>query len=249
MGSLMARSAECAALAPELARAGGLGAIDVVSVRLWLDRSIAVDDPANVFSRFAVLKGAGATFFMLDQLQADNEQALWGDQAVQGSVIASDFYNASAIAEQSDQEIVDALMQQLLPQVQPAFRHAQVVDQEVRRYPASVSLFSPGSFQQRPPLETSLASVVCAGDWVRMGEREHGAKGLCQERAYVCGLEAANSLLRRGVVRGTDSGEHRVIPIRPDEPQVVLGRALNKLVMNPLEAAGLRWPWLAGEGV
>ena len=246
MGSLMARSAECAALAPELARAGGLGAIDVVSVRLWLDRSIAVDDPANVFSRFAALKGAGATFFMLDQLQAGNEQALWGDQAVQGSVIASDFYNASAIAEQSDQEIVDALMQQLLPQVQPAFRHAQVVDQEVRRYPASVSLFSPGSFQQRPPLETSLASVVCAGDWVRMGEREHGAKGLCQERAYVCGLEAANSLLRRGVVRGTVSGEHRVIPGRLDEPQVVLGRALNKLVMNPLEAAGLRWPWFAG---
>ncbi|QNI91859.1 FAD-dependent pyridine nucleotide-disulfide oxidoreductase [Synechococcus sp. BOUM118] len=249
MGSLMARSAECAALAPELARAGGLGAIDVVSVRLWLDRSIAVDDPANVFSRFAALKGAGATFFMLDQLQADNEQALWGDQAVQGSVIASDFYNASAIAEQSDQEIVDALMQQLLPQVQPAFRHAQVVDQEVRRYPGSVSLFSPGSFQQRPPLETSLATVVCAGDWVRMGEREHGAKGLCQERAYVCGLEAANSLLRRGVVRGTVSGEHWVIPVRPDEPQVVLGRALNKLVMNPLEAAGLRWPWFAGEGV
>ncbi|CRY92288.1 Possible zeta-carotene desaturase [Synechococcus sp. WH 8103] len=246
MGSLMARSAECAALAPELARAGGLGAIDVVSVRLWLDRSIAVDDPANVFSRFAALKGAGATFFMLDQLQADNEQALWGDQAMQGSVIASDFYNASAIAEQSDQEIVDALMQQLLPQVQPAFRHAQVVDQEVRRYPGSVSLFSPGSFQQRPPLETSLATVVCAGDWVRMGEREHGAKGLCQERAYVCGLEAANSLLRRGVVRGTVSGEHRVIPVRPDEPQVVLGRALNKLVMNPLEAAGLRWPWFAG---
>ena len=246
MGSLMARSAECAALAPELARAGGLGAIDVVSVRLWLDRSIAVDDPANVFSRFAALKGAGATFFMLDQLQADNEQALWGDQPVQGAVIASDFYNASAIAEQSDQEIVDALMQQLLPQVQPAFRHAQVVDQEVRRYPGSVSLFSPGSFQQRPPLETSLEAVVCSGDWVRMGEREHGAKGLCQERAYVCGLEAANSLLRRGVVRGMGSGEHRVIPIRPDEPQVVLGRALNKLVMNPLEAAGLRWPWFAG---
>ena len=94
---------------------------------------------------------------------------------------------------------------------------------------------------------TSLATVVCAGDWVRMGEREFGAKGLCQERAYVCGLEAANSLLRRGIVQG--HGEHRVIPIRPDEPQVLLGRALNKLVMDPLEAVGLRWPWFAGEGV
>ena len=240
MGSLMAQSQECAALAPELARAGELGSIDVVSVRLWLDRSIAVADPANVFSRFTALKGAGATFFMLDQLQAASQKQLWGGETPQGSVIASDFYNASAIAEQSDQQIVDTLMQQLLPQVQPAFRDAQVVDQEVRRYPGSVSLFSPGCFQQRPPLETSLPTVVCAGDWVRMGEREFGAKGLCQERAYVCGLEAANSLLRRGIVNG--SREHRVIPIRPDEPQVLLGRALNKLVMDPLEAVGLRWP-------
>ena len=185
---------------------------------------------------------------MLDQLQADTLQELWGDQPVQGSVIASDFYNASAIAALSDQAIVNALMQELLPMAQPAFRDAQVVDQEVRRYPGSVSLFSPGSFRQRPPLETSLPTVVCAGDWVRMGEQEFGAKGLCQERAYVCGLEAANSLLRRGIVRGTGAGEHRVIPIRPDEPQVVLGRALNKLVMDPLEAVGLRWPWLAGSG-
>ena len=246
MGSLMAGSPQCAALAPELSRAGELGAIDVVSVRLWLDRTVPVADPANVLSRFEALRGAGGTFFMLDQLQRETLQELWGDQPVQGSVIASDFYNASAIATLSDQAIVDCLMQDLLPMAQPAFRGAQVVDQEVRRYPGSVSLFSPGSFQQRPPLETSMATVVCAGDWVRMGDREFGAKGLCQERAYVCGLEAANSLLRRGIVRGTGSGEHRVIPVRPDEPQVVLGRALNKLVMDPLEAVGLRWPWLAG---
>ena len=246
MRSLMAASPQCASLAPELPRAGELGAIDVVSVRLWLDRTVPVADPANVFSRFEALRGAGGTFFMLDQLQGETLQELWGDQPVQGSVIASDFYNASAIAELSDQAIVDCLMQDLLPLAQPAFRGAQVVDQEVRRYPGSVSLFSPGSFQQRPPLETSMATVVCAGDWVRMGSREFGAKGLCQERAYVCGLEAANSLLRRGIVRGTGVGEHRVIPVRPDEPQVVLGRALNKLVMDPLEAVGLRWPWLAG---
>ena len=248
MGALMANSPECAALTPELVRAGSLDAIDVVSVRLWLDRTISVADPANVFSRFSALKGAGATFFMLDQLQHDTKQALWGDQPVQGSVIASDFYNASAIAELSDQEVVDCLMQDLLPMAQPAFRGAVVVDQEVRRYPRSVSLFSPGSFIQRPPLETSLASVVCAGDWVRMGEREHGAKGLCQERAYVSGLEAANSLLRRGIVKGSNASsgqQHPVLPIRADEPQVVLGRALNKLVMDPIESLGIQWPWLS----
>ena len=248
MSALMTQSPECGALAPELVLAGTLGSIDVVSIRLWLDRYVPVADPANVFSRFRALKGAGATFFMLDQLQRESEQALWGDQAPQGSVIASDFYNASAIVELSDQEIVNCLMQDLLPMAQPAFGDARVVDQEVRRYPGSVSLFSPGSFSKRPPMETSLASLVCAGDWVRMGEKEHGAKGLCQERAYVCGLEAGNSLLRRGIVRGSDlpgKKHHPVIPIRADEPQVVLGRALNKLLMDPLEAFGLQWPWLA----
>jgi uncharacterized protein with NAD-binding domain and iron-sulfur cluster len=248
MGALMAQSPECGALAPELVQAGTLGSIDVVSVRLWLDRYVPVADPANVFSRFGALRGSGATFFMLDQLQKDAESALWGGQTPQGSVIASDFYNASAIAELGDQQIVDCLMQDLLPMAQPAFGDARVLDQEVRRYPGSVSLFSPGSFSKRPPLETSLASVVCAGDWVRMGAREHGAKGLCQERAYVCGLEAGNSLLRRGIVRGEGvprTRQHPVIPIRSDEPQVLLGRALNKLVMDPLETLGVDWPWLA----
>ena len=247
MEALMANSPECAALSPELVRAGTLGAIDVVSVRLWLDRTVPVADPANVLSRFQALQGSGATFFMLDQLQPDTQQELWGADPVQGSVVASDFYNATAIAELSDQEIVDCLMQELLPMVQPDFRTAQVVDQEVRRYPKSVSLFSPGSFKQRPPLETSMNAIVCAGDWVRMEEREFGAKGLCQERAYVCGLEAGNSLLQRKIVAGTrqsQSLQHPVIPIRPDEPQVVLGRSINKLVMDQLNLLGLKHPWL-----
>ncbi|WP_115071034.1 FAD-dependent oxidoreductase [Synechococcus sp. UW179B] len=249
MGALMANSPECAALSPELVQAGHLNAIDVVSVRLWLDRKVPVADPANVLSRFPALQGSGATFFMLDQLQADSQQELWGADPVQGSVVASDFYNASAIAAQSDHEIVDSLMQELLPMVQPAFRTAQVVDQEVRRYPGSVSLFSPGSFQQRPPLETSVASIVCAGDWVRMGDREFGAKGLCQERAYACGLEAGNSLLRREIISGTTPSQalpHPVIPIRADEPQVVLGRTINKRVMDQLDLFGLKYPWLMG---
>jgi uncharacterized protein with NAD-binding domain and iron-sulfur cluster len=248
MNALMAQSPGCRDVLPELVAAGSLGAIDVVSVRLWMDRYVTVADPANVFSRFGALQGAGATFFMLDQLQNADQAALWGGGEPQGSVVASDFYNATAIAALSDQEIVETLLDELLPEAVPGFRFAQVLEFEVRRYPGSVSLFSPGSFNQRPPLKTALPSVVCAGDWVRMGEREHGAKGLCQERAYVCGLEAANALLRSGLVRGANASprhEHPVRPIRPEEPQVLLGRALNKLVMDPLEALGLRWPWLA----
>ena len=139
MRALMAESTACAAAAPELVAAGSLGTIDVVSVRLWLDRYVPVADPANVFSRFSALEGSGATFFMLDQLQQGNEAELWGDQAIQGSVVASDFYNATAIAELSDLAIVDRLMHDLLPMAHRAFRSAQLVDYEVRRYPASVS--------------------------------------------------------------------------------------------------------------
>jgi hypothetical protein len=79
-----------------------------------------------------------------------------------------------------------------------------------------------------------------------MGEREHGAKGLCQERAYVCGLEAGNSLIRRNIVNGSNQSktiQHLVVPIRADEPQVVLGRVLNKIVMDQIDAFGLTLTW------
>ena len=61
-----------------------------------------------------------------------------------------------------------------------------------------------------------------------MGEREHGAKGLCQERAFVSGLEAANSLLRQG----GEGQQHDVLPVREDEPQFKAGVALNQQVMS-----------------
>jgi hypothetical protein len=38
-------------------------------LRIWLDGYVATDTPANVLSRFEGLRGAGGTFFMLDQLQ------------------------------------------------------------------------------------------------------------------------------------------------------------------------------------
>jgi hypothetical protein len=77
---------------------------------------------------------------------------------------------------------------------------------------------------------------------VRMGDKEHGAKGLCQERAYVCGLEAGNSLIRRRMVSHA-AHAHPVLPVRADEPQVVLGRALNRLVMDRIDSLGLKLPW------
>ena len=46
-----------------------------------------------------------------------------------------------------------------------------------------------------------------------------GLAGLCQERAYVTGLEAANTLARSGALGPYAPRQHPVIPIWPDEPQ------------------------------
>ena len=119
----------------------------------------------------------------------------------------------------------------------PRFADAQAVDYWVGKYPGTVSWFSPGSYTVRPPLEGAgddiLPNVKCAGDWVRMGEKEHGAKGLCQERAYVSGIEAANSLLRSTAAAGDVLPKPvKVLPVREDEIQFKLGAQLNKIVMQ-----------------
>jgi len=240
MSALVRGSPKAARRCPELAKAASLPGIDVVACRIWLDQYVATDTPANVLSRFESLRGAGGTFFMLDQLQPD-EEALWGGEKPQGSVLACDFYNAGAIIPLSDEDIVDLLMKELLPAAFPAFANAKVVDSYVLKAGGAVSWFAPGSFSSRPPLETSLDNLVCAGDWVRMGDREHGAKGLCQERALVSGFEAANALARNGNLGKSSQRQHPVIPVRDDEPQVIAGRDLNKKIMDALGPFASPW--------
>lgn len=100
---------------PTFSQAASLKGIDVISVRLWLDRIVPTRTPANVFSRFDELRGAGGTFFMLDQLQGNNNQDLWGGETPQGSVLACDFYNAGALLSLDDNDLVRVLMEDLLP--------------------------------------------------------------------------------------------------------------------------------------
>jgi len=226
---------------PVFSKAASLKGIDVISVRLWFDKVVPTRTPANVFSRFDALRGSGGTFFMLDQFQG-NTPELWGEDAnddteekaaARGSVVACDFYNAGALMSLSDEDIVNILTEELLPSAVPKFADAEVVDSWVGKYGGTVSWFSPGSFTSRPPLEGAgtgiLPNIKCAGDWVRMGEREHGAKGLCQERAYVSGIEAAQSLLRS--TNSNDSSQD-VISVREDEAQFTAGVRLNNAAMQ-----------------
>jgi hypothetical protein len=61
--------ASCPALAarPEFARVANLQAIDCIAARLWFDRRVATQFPANVLSGF--LERTGGTFFNLNDLQ------------------------------------------------------------------------------------------------------------------------------------------------------------------------------------
>lgn len=207
MQSVVSSSPDLARL-PEFSLAASLKGIDVISCRLYFDRKVDTRSPANVFSRFEELRGAGGTFFMLDQLQDGSLAELWGmekgdaDEASLGSVVACDFYNSGGLMSLQDDDIVKILTEELLPSAVPKFADAKLVDSWVGKYSGVVSWFSPGSYARRPPLEGAgngvLPNVKCAGDWVKMGEREHGAKGLCQERAYVSGFEAAKD--RKSVV-------------------------------------------------
>jgi len=232
MNSIVTSSPDLAKF-PVFSKAASLKGIDVISCRLWFDRKVSTRSPANVFSRFDSLRGAGGTFFMLDQFQED-DPALWGDDEPQGSVVACDFYNAGGLMSLSDEDLVKILTDELLPSAVTKFADAKLVDSWVGKYPGVVSWFSPGSFDKRPPLEgagkDALPNIKCAGDWVRMGEREHGAKGLCQERAYVSGFEAANSLMKSTCEEKFEA--HEVLPVREDEAQFKMGMELNRKVMQ-----------------
>merc|ERR1719247_2337501 len=127
MKAVVRGSPKLATRAPELCAAASLDAIDVIAVRLWLDKSVPTRTPANVFSKFPALRGAGGTFFMLDQLQTDEPELLWGGEEPQGSVLACDFYNAGGLLPLSDEDITSILMDELLPAAVPEFKSASLV--------------------------------------------------------------------------------------------------------------------------
>jgi uncharacterized protein with NAD-binding domain and iron-sulfur cluster len=211
---LVASSPDVLAAEPELRRAMALRSIDCVATRLWFDRRVSTRFPANVLAGFE--RSAGATFFMLDQLNDEYK----GD-GVQGSVVAADFYGASELLPLDDDAIVRRVVSHLR-ECEPGFRDAQVVDSAVLRAPEAVTHFSVGSFINRPPqVLPGLDNLFLAGDLVKGVPT--GANGLSQERAYVTGLSAANAVLGRLAPGG--KGMVRIPDVSQDEPHVAAGKA------------------------
>ncbi|KAL6762516.1 hypothetical protein V8C86DRAFT_2515288 [Haematococcus lacustris] len=205
-----------------------LRSLDVIATRLFFDRIVPTRFPANVLSGFE--PAAGCTYFNLNSLQDEYRDAA-------GTVITSDFYNASALLPLSDEAIVERVHQHLIT-CEPAFREAKVLDSVVLRYPKAVTHFSPGCYTYRPQQATSLPNVFMAGDWVK--GLNHGANGLSQERAYVTGLTAANLVISR---LGQGQPAH-ILNVEPDEPHVAAAKEVVKQLRGLPSALGLSSPLL-----
>jgi len=248
--NILSNSPEMAKVSPELARAASLNSISCISTRIWLDKKITTRSPANVMANFEDARGAGATFFMLDELQKENILDLWGGDAsaVGGSVIAVDFYNAEALLPLSNEELMKIIMERMLPEVLPDITEACVLESHIYKAKDAVTWFSPGSYTRRPTVTfKSINNLVYAGDWVKLGADTEAivAKGLCQERAYVSGIAAGSALVKKGFYNGIRSIKSNIIPIREDEVQVQIGRRINKSIMDILlKPLGLSSPWV-----
>ena len=188
-----------------------LGAVDVLATRLWFDRKINIPRPSNAC--FGFQPTTGWTFFDLNALHDE-----FRDES--GTVVETDFYHANQYLPLDDTEVIK-LVQRDLTTCIPAFHEAKVIDSAVVRLPRAVTHFAPGSYRYLLPAETSINNVWMSGDWI---VTRHGSWS--QEKAYVTGLEAANSVIAQ-LGRGTPTP---ILPVEPDESHIQAARSLNQLV-------------------
>lgn len=99
--SILRNSPELSALCPQLSTAATMNAIDCISARFWLEETVSVPSPANVFASFPQLRGAGGTFFTLDTLQKDHLDTLWGSTPTSASTTMSTSDPASSSTSQT----------------------------------------------------------------------------------------------------------------------------------------------------
>lgn len=186
-----------------------LASIDVVTVKLHLDRKVKIPNASNVCSGFD--DSFGWTLFDLNVIHDEHK-----DDPV--TVIQADFYHSNEFLPLKDEDIVAKVMSYLSKCIKD-FESASVVDKEIGRFPQSLTHFFPGSYKYMMRGATSFSNVFMAGDWII---NRHGSWS--QEKSYVTGLETANR-----VVDYLEEGSFaKIIPIEEDEPHIEALRTLNR---------------------
>ncbi|KAF3971250.1 hypothetical protein CMV_005133 [Castanea mollissima] len=186
-----------------------LASIDVVTVKLRLDRKVKIPNASNVCSGFD--DSFGWTLFDLNIIHDEHN-----DDPV--TVLQADFYHSNEFLPLKDEDIVAKVMSYLSKCIKD-FESASVVDKEIGRFPQSLTHFFPGSYKHMMRGATSFSNVFMAGDWII---NRHGSWS--QEKSYVTGLEAANR-----VVDYLEEGSFaKIIPVEEDEPHIEALRNLNR---------------------
>ncbi|KAL3787824.1 hypothetical protein ACHAW5_003576 [Stephanodiscus triporus] len=181
----------------------------VLATRLYLDSKLDVPYSANACWGFD--RGVGMTFFDITTLHDVIENN--GQSKVPGSVIEIDYYHAASLLVMSDAAILEKAKRDLDTILGRQSIDARVLDATIVRLPQAVNWYSPGSYANMPDVRSSsILNVYFCGDLVRS---RHGSWS--QEKAFVTGIEAANSILGRKEGTG-------IVPLSPDEPHVAVGR-------------------------
>lgn len=185
-----------------------LTSIDVVTVKLRLDRKVQIPNASNACSGFDEF---GWTFFDLNIIHDEHK-----DDPV--TVLQADFYYSNELLPMKDEDIVAKVMSYLSKCIKD-FEYATVMDKEIGRFPQSLTHFFPGSYKYMMRGSTSFPNLFMAGDWIIT---RHGSWS--QEKSYVTGLEAANR-----VVDYLEEGSFaKIIPIEEEEPHIQVLRSLNR---------------------
>ncbi|KAA8535968.1 hypothetical protein F0562_028446 [Nyssa sinensis] len=186
-----------------------LDSIDLLTVKLQLDRKVNIPNASNVSSGF--YDSSSWTFFDLNMIHDKHK-----DDPV--TVIQADFYHANELLPLNDEQIVAKVMSRLSKCIED-FKNATVIDKEIGRFPKSLTHFFPGSYKYMMRGSTSFPNLFMAGDWIIT---RHGSWS--QEKSYVTGLEAANRVVDY-LEEGTFA---KIIPVEEDEPHIQVLRSLNR---------------------
>lgn len=197
-----------------------LNSIDLLTVKVELDRKVNLPNASNVSSGF---EGSCAwTFFDLSMIYDEYKESTT-------TVIQADFYHANDLFPLKDDKIVEKTMYWLSKCVKD-FENATVIDKEIERFPKSLTHFFPGSYKYTMQGSTSFPNLYTAGDWIIS---RHGSWS--QEKSYVTGLEAANRVIDY-LEEGTFA---KILPVQEDEPHIQSLRGLNRILNDIVE----QLPW------
>ncbi|XP_022763014.1 uncharacterized protein LOC111308727 isoform X2 [Durio zibethinus] len=144
-----------------------LAGIDVVTIKLQLDRKVAIPNPSNACAGFDDL--FGWTFFDLNAIHDEHKEN-------PTTVVEADFYHANELLPLKDELVIEKVISYLSKCIKD-IENANVVDKEIGRFPKRLTHFFPGdwiitrhgSWSQEKSYVTGLEAANRVVDYLEEG--------------------------------------------------------------------------------